>query len=285
MKKAKDPYRLVGTVLATKYELEEYAGGGGMGAVYRARRVSDKETVAVKILKPDVVARNHEYSELFKREAKNARSLAHPHIVKIFDSGEDDELAFMVMEWLEGISVEDIVAQEKVPLDRLINIFEQICSAVASAHKKNIIHLDLKPANILLLINKRPDDFVKVIDFGLSRIISRESGTTVTRFRGTHQYCAPEQFGGRISYKSDIYSLGATLYHLLTGVIPFSTSYINAKLHPNLELPDVPSVTHYRDISDQVDIVIAKALKKDPELRQQSVTELFEEFRIASLEN
>ncbi len=218
--RAKDPYRITGTVLDEKYKLVEYAGGGGMGAVYRAINLHNQNIVAVKILKPDIVARNPEYAELFGREVKTAQLLKHPHIVEVFDSGEDDGLSFMVMEWIDGKSIEDVLMQSELPLDRVINIFGQICSAVSFAHESNIIHLDIKPANISLLEDRKPDDFVKVIDFGLSRIISRESGTTVTKFRGTHQYCAPEQFGGKVSRRSDIYSLGATLYYLITGVLP-----------------------------------------------------------------
>ena len=277
-RKPRDPYRLTGLVLNDKYVLTEYAGGGGMGAVYRGLKVRDGDVVAVKILKPDIVERSPEYAELFEREANNARSLNHPNIVQILDSDKDEDLSYMVMEWVEGSSIEDVIAQGQLPISRIKRIFEQVCNAVASAHQRGIIHLDLKPANILLVKNPGSHDHAMVIDFGLSRVISKESGTTVTKFRGTHQYCAPEQFSGRVSFKSDIYSLGATLYHLITGVIPFGTSYINAKIHPNLELPEIPSVTRQRNVSARVDLVIKKALDKNPDLRQQSVLQLSEEF-------
>ena len=280
-KKSRDPFRISGTVLNSKYELVEYAGSGGMGAVYRALSLHNRETVAVKVLKPDIVAKSPEYAELFEKEAETVQSLSHPHIVKVFDSGKDDDLSYMVMEWIDGRSVEEVITQGQLPISSLVNIFEQICSAVHFAHKSNIIHLDIKPGNILLLKKAEPIDFVKVIDFGLSRVITRESGTTVTRFRGTHQFCAPEQFGGKVSHRSDIYSLGATLYYLTTGVIPFGVSYINAKIHPNLELPEIPSVTRQRNVPPGLDGVIRKALSKNPELRQQSAHELFEEFKAA----
>lgn len=276
-----DPFRLRGTVLKGQYELTKYAGSGGMGAVYRALNLSEGSIVAIKILQPQIVARSPEYAELFEREAKHAQTLNHPHIVRIFDSGKDDDLSYMVMEWVEGQSLEDVLTQGQIPLDSLTNIFEQICGAVAFAHERNIIHLDLKPGNILLVDGLGSENLVKVIDFGLSRVISQESGTTVTKFRGTHQFCAPEQFGGKVSYRSDIYSLGATLYYLLTGVIPFGASYINAKIHPNLELPEIPSITRQRSVPPEVDFVIKKALNKDPNLRQRSATELYEEFRAA----
>ena len=273
----KDPYRRIGGQLAARYELLEYAGGGGMGAVYRARDLVGARMVAVKILKPDIAARNPEYVELFATEVRTAQELKHPHIVQILDSGTDEETPFMVMEWIEGKSIEDVVSTKMLSLRRVKHVFAQICSAVSCAHKSNIIHLDIKPANVLM----QTVDFAKVIDFGLSRVISRESGTTVTKFRGTHQYCAPEQFGGKVSYRSDVYSLGATLYHLISGVVPFSTSYIHAKMYPNLELPQISSLTNYRDIPSAVDLVISKALNKEPQKRQESVDELFEEFSIA----
>ena len=278
IKIARDPYRIIGTVLAGKYELLEYAGGGGMGAVYQALSLVDRKPVAVKILKPDIVARNPEYAELFEKEVRTAQSLKHPNIVEVYDGGEDDGLSYMVMEWIEGKSIEDVWRQRRLPIQSIIKIFEQICSAVSFAHEKHVIHLDIKPSNILLLERKEPEHSIKVIDFGLSKIISRESGTTMTRFRGTHQYCAPEQFGGKVSHRSDIYSLGATLYYLITGVIPFGASYINAKIHPNLELPQIPSVTRQCDVSFAVDRVITKALNKNPDLRQRSAKHLFEEF-------
>jgi DNA-binding response OmpR family regulator len=279
-RKDTDPYRLTGSVIADKYELVEYAGVGGMGVVYRATDLNDESTIAIKILKPDVANKHPEYVELFEEEVKTAQRLNHPHIVKVLDGGNAEHV-FMAMEWIEGKSIEDVVAQEKLSLERISNIFEQTCSAVASAHQKNVIHLDIKPGNILLLHDRLPNDFVKVIDFGLSKIISRESGMLVTHFRGTHQFCAPEQFGGKISYRSDIYSLGATLYHLISGVVPFGTSYINAKMHANLELPELSSLTNYMELPVEVDQIISKALSRNPKSRHDSARQLFEDFSAA----
>jgi serine/threonine protein kinase len=279
--RALDPYRLIKNTLAGKYKLLTYAGSGGMGVVYKAENVADQKIVAVKILKPDMVARNPEYVELFEKEVKIVQGLRHPHIVEVLDNGKDDDLSFMVMEWIEGKSIEDVIAQKQLSLSSIINIFEQICSAIAFAHERKIIHLDIKPGNILLLEDRSPDEFVKVIDFGLARVVSKESGTTVTRFRGTHQYCAPEQFGGKVSHRSDIYSLGVTLYYLLTGVIPFGASYINAKIYPNLELPEIPSVVRQRNLPLKLDNVIKKALNKNPALRQRSAKQLLKEFKDA----
>jgi CheY-like chemotaxis protein len=277
-KRVRDPYRLLGEVLNDRYELVEYAGGGGMGAVYKALDHETNARAAVKILKPDVAQRNPEYNDLFEKEVRAAQKLSHPNIVSVLDSGIQDDVAFMVMEWVDGKSLEDVIANERISIDRVEMIFAQICDAIAHAHSRGVIHLDIKPANIFLVDQQGRLDFVKIFDFGLARIITKESGTTVTRFRGTYQYCAPEQFGGKVSYRSDIYSLAATLYHLICGVIPFSSTYINAKIHPNLELPAVPSVTKYRSLHTEIDSVLAKGLSKEPASRYDSVAELFEEF-------
>ncbi|HEV2800388.1 MAG TPA: DUF4407 domain-containing protein [Pyrinomonadaceae bacterium] len=278
----KDPYRLAGSTFANRYWLEKYAGGGGMGAVYYSLQTDAKRRVAVKILKPDILDRNPAYAVLFEREVRAAQRLEHPHIVKVIDSGttEDDDISFMVMEWLNGETLETLLSQGPLlSLDRITNIVAQVCEAVTYAHANNVIHLDIKPANIFLLDDVGPGDYIKVIDFGMARILSSETGTTVTRFLGTYQYCSPEHFGGKVSYRSDIYSLGATLYHMIAGVIPFGASYINAKAHPNLELPPVSSLLNMRpDLPKGVDGVVQKALSKNPNDRQQSAQQLFDEF-------
>ena len=277
----RDPYKIVGSLVNGRYDLLQYAGGGGMGAVYRALDRKDNCFVAIKILKPDVALRDLEYIRLFQLEVKAARRLLHPNIVRVLDSGMHDDNAFMVMEWVNGKHLEDVINNEKLSIERIEVIFRQICEAIHYAHQEQVIHLDVKPANIFLVEENKEQDVVKVFDFGLSRIISKESGTTVTRFRGTHQYCAPEQFGGKVSFRSDVYSLGATLYYIISGVMPFSTTYINAKFHPNLQLPELSSLTNYRQLPLDVDRVISTALSKNPTERQSSAKALFEEFCLA----
>jgi serine/threonine protein kinase len=273
---------LLGLTLAGKYRLEEYVGSGGMGVVYRALPLGTGHQVAVKILKPDIVANDRECARLFEQEVEAVRRLEHPNIVRLLDSGDDQGYSYMVMEWLEGETLEEVVSAGQLSLERIDHIFAQICAALDAAHNENIIHLDVKPGNIFLLKESGPGDFVKVIDFGMSRVLTRESGTTVTRFRGTYQYCAPEQFGGRVSSRSDVYSLGATLYHLLTGVVPFGTSYVFAKMHRDRELPPLPAIRRIRsDVPAAVERVVKKALSKNPDKRYQSVRLLYEDFHQA----
>lgn len=278
--RSRDPYRLIGSLFADKYRLKEYAGGGGMGAVYRALQIDSNNWVALKILKPDIVVRNPRNAILFEREVKAAQTLDHPHIVRVLDTGiTEDDIPFMVMEWLEGQTLEDTLTEGSLSIARIVSIFKQICEALIHAHGIGIIHLDIKPGNIFLLAEKKPSDYIKVIDFGMARVLSSETGTTVTRFLGTYQYCSPEHFGGKVSNRSDVYSLGATLYHMIAGVVPFGTSYINAKAHPNLILPPVPSILTMRpEIPAAIDKVLHKALSKNPGDRQQSVKQLLTEF-------
>jgi hypothetical protein len=278
-----DPYRLVGTVLAGKYLLQDYAGGGGMGAVYRSVQQGEDKPIAIKILKPDIVVRNAGYSILFERECQAVKKLSHPNIVRVLDVGSNEhDIPFMAMEWLDGQTLEQVLMRGSLSIDRVMKIFVQICEALEYAHERNIIHLDIKPGNVFLLTKDGEADYVKVIDFGVARIISSESGTTVTRFLGTYQYCSPEHFGGKVSNRSDIYSLGATLYHMITGVIPFSGSYINAKKHPNLNAPPLPSLLRIRpDLPKEIDVVIRKSLSKKPNDRHESVRQLLEDLQRA----
>jgi hypothetical protein len=136
VRKTRDPYRLVGTEFGSKYRLEEYAGGGGMGAVYRAIRKDPKEWVAVKILKPDLVVRNSRNAVSFQREVEAARSLDHKNIVRVLDAGVSDDISFMVMEWLDGDTLEDVMAHDQLSMSRVVDIFTQICDAFIVAHAK-----------------------------------------------------------------------------------------------------------------------------------------------------
>jgi serine/threonine-protein kinase len=251
-----------------------------MGAVYCAFDKHLNQRVAVKILKPDVAAKDSRNIELFEREVKAAMKLSHPHIVAASDVGTtQDGIAFLVMEWLEGQTLEVVLEKEKLSLEQIENIFKQVCEAIAAAHREHVLHLDIKPANIYVMQRQQGDYVVKIIDFGMAKVIANESGTTVTQFGGTFQYCSPEHFNGKLTTRSDIYSLGLTLYHLIAGRLPIGASYIYAKQLPDLELPALPSLQSYReDMPEKVERVIQKSLSKKPDDRQSSVDELLQEF-------
>ena len=190
--------------------------------------------------------------------------------------------AVTIERYLYRAELEDEINKGRLELEFVVDVFRQICSALIAAHSQNVLHLDIKPANIFILSTQDGTQSTKVIDLGLAKILSSETGTTVTRFLGTDKYCSPEHFGGKLTFRSDIYSLGATLLHMLAGVIPFSTSYIQAKIYPNLELPPIPSILINRpDFPQQLDQVVQKALSKNPQDRHNSVESLFNEFEQA----
>lgn len=288
-----DPYRLVGAEIIVgdfdrygisrgpteKLRLLKYVGAGGMGAVFYS--VSPlKGPLAIKILKPDIVAKFPEYVELFSREIEAVRSLSHLNIVRFVGSGKMIQgFPFIAVEWLQGKTLDQLLTTQ-LATERVLTLFEQIGSALAFAHERKIIHLDLKPENIFVIPGKKErEEVVKVIDFGVSRILSTYSGTTVTRFGGSLHYCSPEHFGGKVSARSDVFSLGVLLYHMLTGVLPIGGTYIAAKQsgRPLPELPPLPGQNGKG--SAVLERVIAKAIQLEPNARYQSVDELLRDLR------
>lgn len=277
-----DPYRLKGIVLANQYQLEEYIGGGGSGAVYRAIHKTTNQIFAIKILKPDIFNRNPFYVPMFEQEVVAAQKISHPNVVKIFDYNVQDDIYFIVMELLEGQTLDVKMANENIEIGFVKNAFRQICNALIAAHSRNIVHLDIKPSNIFILSRPQHGTFVKVFDFGIAKILLDENGIEVEIFAGTPQYCSPEHFGGKLTKQTDIYGLGGLLYNMLTGESPSTTEAIYAKMSPNIESPPLTSITKYRpELPKDLDFVIQKALSKTPLERQKSVKQLFEEFEQA----
>lgn len=276
-----DDFRRTGDVLNEKYLLEGFLGSGGMGWVYLGSSIHSDEIFAIKLLKPEIVSKNPQNIKLFHNEVIAAQKLRHPNIVSIKDSGTDENhrVSYIVMELLEGKTLDNLMMNQKLTQAERRYIFLQICEAFIYAHSKNVLHLDIKPENIFITKQENGDYKVTIIDFGIAKIISSESGTTVTQFRGSPMYCSPEHFSGKLSYYSDIYSLTATLYFLFSGVFPFGNSYLNAKVHPNLELPPIPDVTRInKELPEQINKIIAKGLNRNPLERYASVSHLMEEF-------
>jgi serine/threonine protein kinase len=277
-----DIYHFIGRILKGRYRLEEFVDEGGMSVVYRALDLQTQSVVAVKILAPRFLTRPEQaekYLELFKREAFVTEKLNHPNIVTIYDSGVESGMAFIVMEWLEGHTLgEELINSGEIPLTRAASILYQVCAALDAAHRLKTIHLDLKPNNIFLLENAAGDVQVKVIDFGLGRIMQSTLGTTLSRVVGTPQYMAPEIFTNKASKMSDIYSLGVVTFELLTGVVPFSTSHIFALVRQHIDQVP-PSVRNIRrDVPELIDDLIRRAMHKSPASRPKSAREFYEEF-------
>jgi serine/threonine protein kinase len=266
--RSSDP--LLGKIIDSKYELLSHLGQGGMGVVYRARRVHIGDEVAVKVLHSRYVAQR-EATERFKREARAAAQLRHPNVVVIYDYGEAPELnipAYIVMELVEGESLGDILDREvRLPPQRAIALLRQICSGVGAAHKRNIIHRDLKPDNIVVLPpeNEGDDETVKVVDFGLAKLRDMIGGDTLTMtgtVMGTPYYMSPEQCRGEdLDPRSDVYSLGAILYEMLAGKRPFVAPSAAAIIAKHLtESP--PSLAQVGNLPPHLITICDRALAK-----------------------
>jgi serine/threonine protein kinase len=278
----RDPYRLVGETFGGRYRLEEFAGMGSFGAVYRAADTRVGRTVAVKILKPDLgddetaVAR-----ELFQREALTAGRLMHPHIVAVTDVGEESDFAYLVMEWLEGHTLEDEL-RARVPFtpEEIAALLAPISDALQTAHDAGVIHRDIKPSNIY--IGRRDRPLVKVLDFGIAKVVTSSTAVAASRIAGTVSYMSPEQItGSRIDRRTDIYSLGIVLYQMLTGELPFKGESQGHIIQQHIAVMP-PSLAEARpDLPPSLSQVIQRALGKLPEARQQSAHELYSEFTAA----
>ncbi|AHM56762.1 serine/threonine-protein kinase Sps1 [Peptoclostridium acidaminophilum DSM 3953] len=209
---------MLGKVLGNRYEILEKVGEGGMAYVYKARCRLLNRIVAVKVLRQEFVD-DEEFLEKFKNEAQSAASLTHPNIVNIYDVGEDSGVHYIVMEYVEGRVLKDII-RENGSLDQAnaLEITKQIAKALSLAHRKNIIHRDIKPHNILVT----NEGIVKVVDFGIAKAVTSSTTTTMGNVIGSVHYFSPEQAKGRfVDPRSDLYSLGIVLYEMLSGRVPF----------------------------------------------------------------
>jgi len=280
-----------GRVLGGRYKLERCIGSGGMGEIYSARRMHIGDTVAVKVLRADVVE-NEKSRQRFYREARAAAMLHHPNAVVIHDFGEDDDgTAYIVMELLVGRSLRQLLIDEgSINALRAYGIIRQACAALDAGHRNGIVHRDIKPDNIVLLDSNDGADHVKILDFGIAKVLDKaldthsmeQRLTNVGAIIGTPHYMAPEQCQGEeADARSDIYSVGVVLYELLTGVAPFlaktptgvAIKHVTEKPRPLRELnPNIP---------EPVERVVLRALEKDPNARPQTGLELAREFETA----
>jgi serine/threonine protein kinase len=279
----RDPYRLTGEVFSQRYRLEEYAGMGSFGAVYRALDTRLGRTVAVKILKPDLGDDEATGArELFQREALTAGRLTHPHIVAVTDVGEEAGFAYLVMEWLEGVTLEDELRARHAPLslEETAMLLAQITDALQTAHDAGVIHRDIKPSNIHLGRRGRP--FVKMLDFGIAKVVTSSTAVAASRIAGTVAYMSPEQItGSRIDRRSDIYSMGILLYQMLTGELPFRGESQGQIIQQHIAAPPPLLSAARPDLPPALSQVVQKALGKLPEARQQSAQEFNQEFAAA----
>lgn len=275
----KDPYHLVGRTLIDKYKIIALIGLGGMGAVYCAHHLGIDRRVAFKILQPNIAVGNEYVVELFEREAKLAGRLTHENIVDVKDAGHTpDGIAYIAMEWLEGRTLdEELSSQGRFAFKRAIGVVKQITAALGEAHSKRVVHRDLKPANIMLLDTPDGRDHVKVLDFGIGKIIEETTANSpVSALVGTPQYASPEQLtvGGHVDGRSDIYSLGVIFYRLLGGHLPFNCSSMGELLQMQLTAAPKPLSAIRPETPSAIERLVSEMLAKEPAGRPQSAGEI-----------
>src|SRR5215210_4896511 len=273
---------LINTLFDGRYRILRRLGTGGMANVYLAEDEELGRRVAIKILN-DRHASDDSFVERFRREAKNAAGLSHPNIVSIYDRGEAEGTYYIAMEYLEGRSLKDrIVAEGPLPIPAAIEATRQILRALGFAHRGGIVHRDVKPHNVLLAQDSAERRY-KVTDFGISRT-SASQMTEAGSIVGTAQYLSPEQArGAPVDQRSDIYSVGIVLYELLTGQLPFTgeTPLEIAMKHLS-EIPKPPSALR-PEVPPDLDMVVLRALAKDPAERFDSAADMDSELaRVAS---
>jgi serine/threonine-protein kinase len=259
---------------ATKrYDIQEEIGRGAMGIVYKARDRELEETVALKIL-PDNLLRNPEAVRRFRQEARNARRLSHPNVVRIHDIGEEQGRKYISMELVTGSDLKHKLRAcgRKLPFADVLRYSMQLCEAMAYAHSIGIVHRDIKPANLMLT----KDDQVKVTDFGIAKMIEQADGTESTKIGaiiGTPLYMSPEQVKGeQVDHRADIYSMGIVFYELASGYPPFVEGDLS---YQHLHVEPKPLV----GVPDAFAAVVTKCLAKDPNDRWQHVTEIMEALK------
>ncbi|MBA2447142.1 MAG: serine/threonine protein kinase, partial [Chloroflexi bacterium] len=258
-------------VLAGRYRLEGVLGQGGMAIVYRAEDTALGRPVAVKILREQFSA-DPEFLERFRREARAAASLSHPNVVAVFDVGRDGATNFIVMEYVEGEDLKDVIRREgPLPTARLINLGCQLAAALEYAHRRNLVHRDIKPHNVLVT----RDDQLKVGDFGIAVALGARSITQAGMVIGSVHYMAPEQAQGQPPTRStDIYALGVVLYEMATGQLPFEADSQLAVATMQIERLPTPPLQLNPRLPPALSEVILKALTKDPDERFQSAAEV-----------
>lgn len=258
----------------SRYQIVGELGRGGMGIVYKAKDTVLDRLVAYKVL-PDALKENPQALKNFLREAKSAAQLNHPNIVTVYDAGEQDGRYYIAMEFVDGNTLKEIVRRRgAIASGGVLHVLVQMCEALAYAHDKKIVHRDIKTANAMWTRDRK----AKIMDFGLAKIVEEVRNHT-TLVSGTPYYMSPEQTLGRnVDYRTDIYSLGVTIFELATGRLPFTEGNIPYH-HVHTPPPDAREVKP--DVPALVAETVARCLKKDPGERYQSVREILAEVRAA----
>lgn len=263
-----------GSMLQNRYEIIERIGSGGMADVYKAKDKRLNRFVAIKVLKHEFSS-DDDFVRKFRAEAQSAAGLSHPNIVGVYDVGDENGIYFIIMELIEGITLKNYIEMKgKLSIREALNISVQIASGLSAAHEKRIIHRDIKPQNIII----SRDGKVKISDFGIAKMA--DSKTVTTTAAGTVHYISPEQArGGYSDERSDIYSLGITMYEMVTGRVPFDgeTNVAIALLHIQGEMTPPSEINP--EVPKSLEKIILKCTQKKPERRYSSAKELIADLR------
>jgi eukaryotic-like serine/threonine-protein kinase len=280
---ATDP--LIGKILDGRYEIKSVLGEGGMGLVYKAKHVTLGKNLAIKVLKAEV-SKDQEIVQRFRQEAQSATSIGNHHIIDISDFGVlPDGSTYFVMEYLDGKSLTKAI-EPGTPLKagRTVHIAKQLCRALGAAHEIGIVHRDLKPDNIYLISRGGDADFVKVLDFGIAKVVGQKSKLTqVGQVFGTPHYMSPEQCAGTaVDKRTDIYALGVIMYEMSSSRVPFDADNLMGILTKHLyEEPVAPhELPPPVDVPPALEAVILKCLAKKADLRYQTMQEVLADLEL-----
>jgi serine/threonine-protein kinase len=258
------------------YKITEKIGEGGMAVVYKGYQKSLNRYVAIKVLRAEL-AQDQEFVTRFRREALAVAELSHPNILHVYDAGFLNNIYYIVMAYVEGGSLKDLIGQGPVELNYAISIATQLADALHHAHQRGLIHRDVKPNNILMSRDGRP----LLTDFGIAKALHESTGLTRTGTSiGTPEYMAPEQIQGqKVDGRTDIYALGIVLYEMLIGWVPFTATTPVAALYKQVNEPPAPLRQANINVPDWLDAVVLKALAKSPSDRFQQASDLAEALR------
>ena len=261
-----------------RYKIVAEIGQGAMGTVYKAVDPIIDRTVAIKTINLNLSKQElEEYEARFQQEIKAAGRLNHPNIVTIYDVGKTESVAYMAMEFLEGMELKDIIASGRLPpAEQAVDIIAQVADGLWFAHQQDIVHRDVKPSNIMVM----KGGTAKITDFGIARLPNAAVKTMTGLILGSPRYMSPEQVIGKtIDARSDVFSLGVVLYESLTGQAPFDGDNVNAIMYATVNAAPSPPSSLMRAIPPMLDLIVAKALAKSLDERYQTIKEFADDLR------
>lgn len=261
-----------------RYRIVAELGRGAMGIVYKGEDTVLERVVAIKTVLMSFGSEDHAgYLARFRQEAKALGGLNHPAIITVYDFGDERDIAYMAMEYLEGRELRDLLAESRLPLVAAVEIAAQVAEGLAFAHSRHIVHRDIKPGNIMVLDGNR----AKIMDFGIARVRTSDVKTQAGTLLGSPKYMSPEQVVGKgVDHRSDIFSLGVVFYEMLAGAAPFSGEDVPQIMFNVCNARATPPSRLNPAVHEVLDLVVAKALEKKPEDRYQNAADLATDLRV-----